>query len=91
MDLDKDFSESPENCKKLAESPTNLANTSFTDAAQSCPLAPMISPPKKEPPLVLSTMIVHALPHTNYMNMTKHEQKSTSPTNVNAFPLPLEG
>jgi len=25
------------------------------------------------------------------MNMTKHQQKSTSPTNVNAFPLPLEG
>ena len=32
-------------------------------------------------------MIIHTLPHTNYMNMTKHQQKSTSPTNVNAFPL----
>ena len=31
-------------------------------------------------------MIIHALPHTNYRNMTKRQQKSTSPTNVNAFP-----
>ena len=32
-------------------------------------------------------MIIHTLPHTNYMNMSKRQQKSTSPTNVNAFPL----
>ena len=31
-------------------------------------------------------MIIHTLPHTNYMNMSKCQQKSTSPTNVNAFP-----
>jgi hypothetical protein len=87
LPLKKDTSESPENCKKLAESPTDLANTSFTDNAQFCPLAPTISPRKKnEPPLALSTMIIHTLPHTNYMNMTRRQQKSLSPTNVNAFP-----
>jgi hypothetical protein len=32
-------------------------------------------------------MIVHTLPHTNYINMTKRQQKFPSPTNVNAFPL----
>ncbi len=31
-------------------------------------------------------MIIHTLPHTNYMNMSKHQQKSTSPTNFNTFP-----
>jgi hypothetical protein len=31
-------------------------------------------------------MITHTLPHTNYINMSKRQQKSTSPTNVNAFP-----
>jgi hypothetical protein len=31
-------------------------------------------------------MIIRTLPHTNYTNMTKRQQKSPSPTNVNAFP-----
>jgi hypothetical protein len=31
-------------------------------------------------------MIVHTLSHTNYINMTKCQQKSPSPTNLNAFP-----
>jgi hypothetical protein len=31
-------------------------------------------------------MIIHTLSHTNYVNMTKRQQKSPSPTNVNAFP-----
>ena len=45
--LEKDTSESPEYYKKLAESPTDLANTSFADAAQSCLLAPTTPPPKE--------------------------------------------
>ena len=32
-------------------------------------------------------MIIRTLPHTNYTNMAKCQQKSPSPTNVNAFPL----
>ena len=31
-------------------------------------------------------MTIRTLPHTNYTNMTKRQQKSSSPTNVNAFP-----
>ena len=52
----------------------------------SLPVGTTISLPKNEPPLALSTMIIYTLPHTNYMNMSKRQQESTSPTNVNAFP-----
>jgi hypothetical protein len=45
------------------------------------------TPPKKSLPAFSTIMIVHTLPHTNYINMTKRQQKSPSPTNVNAFPL----
>jgi len=31
-------------------------------------------------------MIIRTLPHTNYTNMMKRQQKSPSPTNINAFP-----
>jgi hypothetical protein len=34
-----------------------------------------------------STMIIRTLSHTNYTNMLKHQQKSPSPTNANAFTL----
>ena len=45
-----------------------------------------LPPPKKKNLYCSSTMIIHTLPHTNYTNMTKRQQKSPSPTNVNAFP-----
>jgi hypothetical protein len=82
--LQKDTSESPENCKKLAEFPTNLANTSFTDAAQILSYGTNDLTPQREYLLACP----HTLPHTtNYTNMTKRQQNPpSSPTNVNVFP-----
>ena len=58
--LQKDTSESPENCKKLAESPTDLANTSFTDADQILSIGTNDLPPQRESsPALSTTMLVH--------------------------------
>ena len=72
--LQKDTSESPENCKKLAESPTNLANTSFTDANQILSVGTNDLPPKKR---TSTRTLNHDYPHTSSHKLHEHVETST--------------